>query len=141
MPEKPAKAATLGPGHLKIGDTGSPREFGAQLTKAAINTDTKSDDPIPVLSGETVAGEDTYAYTLAGTINQDFDMDSLEMFCFENRGRELPFIFIPSNDGEVQWSGTVKIRPVGAIGGDVKKKNTSDFEFAILGDPTAGQIV
>ena len=136
-----AKAATLGPGHLNIGLTGSPREFAAQLSKCAINTDTKTDDPIDVLSGEQVAGEDTYASTLAGTINQDYDLDSLEIFCFDNRGREMPFVFIPSNEGEVQWSGTVKIRPVGSIGGDVKKKNTSDFEFTIVGDPTHGALI
>lgn len=135
-----AKAATLGPGHLKIGLTGSPREFAAQLTKCAINTDTKSDDPIDTLDGSQVAGEDTYTNALAGTILQDYDLDSLEIYCFDNRGREMPFVFIPSNAGEVQWSGTVKIRPVGSIGGDVKKKNTSDFEFTIVGDPTHGEI-
>lgn len=135
------KSAALGPGHLKIGPTGTPREFAAQLTKCALNTDTKSDDPIPVLSGEQIAGEDTYTFTLSGTLVQDYDLDSLELYCFENRGKEMPFVFVPSTAGEVQWSGTVKVRPVGAIGGDVKKKNTSDFEFTIVGDPTAGELV
>jgi hypothetical protein len=135
------KSAALGPGHLKVGETGSPREFATQLTKCALNTDTKSDDPIDVLSGDQIAGEDTYTFTISGTLVQDYDLDSLELYCFENRGQEVPFVFVPSNAGEVQWSGTVKIRPVGTIGGDVKKKNTSDFEFTIVGDPTAGELV
>lgn len=133
--------SVLGPGHLKIGATGSPREFATMLTKASLNTDTKTGDPIDVLSGDQFAGDDTYTFTLAGTLLQDYDMDSLELYCYENRGKEEPFVFVPSNAGAVQWSGIVKIRPVASIGGDVKKKNTSDFEFTIVGDPTAGELV
>ncbi|WP_349866846.1 hypothetical protein [Leifsonia sp. WHRI 6310E] len=136
-----SKSRALGPGHMKIGETGTAREFASQLTKAALNTNTKSDDPVDVLSGGQVAGEDTYTHTLTGTLLQDYDLDSLELYCFDNRGRELPFVFIPSTEGEVQWSGTVKIRPVSRVGGDVKKKNDTDFEFAIIGDPTHGELV
>jgi hypothetical protein len=135
------KSRALGPGHLKIGETGTAREFAAQLTKCSLTSDTKSDDDIPVLSGDVVPGEDTYTFGIAGAILQDYDLASLEIYCFENKGVELPFVFIPSNDGEVQWSGIVKLRPVQSIGGDVKKKNTADFEFVIVGEPTPGEIV
>lgn len=131
---------TLGPGSLKIGDTGTEREFAADLSKAGLNVSTDSEDPTPMLDGSNMTGEDTDTWTLAGTLQQSYDFDSLEKFCFDNRGKELPFVFTPNNDGGIDWSGVVKIRPVN-IGGDVKKKNTSDFEFPVIGDPLPAEVV
>jgi hypothetical protein len=128
---------TLGPGSLKIGETASVREWAGELSKMAINVDTNSDDPTPMLDGSELLGEETHAFTLAGTLQQSYDLDSLEVFCFDNRGKEFPFVFTPNNEGEIDWSGTCRVRPVN-IGGDVKKRNTSDFEFAIVGTPTHG---
>jgi hypothetical protein len=133
------KSRPLGPGSLKIGETGSPQEWAGQLTKAALTPSTDTEDAINVLSGETLDGDDTTTYTLDGTILQDYDLDSLELYCFDNKGTDQPFVFTPSNAGEVEWSGTVRIRPV-VIGGDVKKRNTSDFSFPVQGDPTHGEI-
>ena len=131
---------TLGPGSLKIGVTATAREWAGELTKTSLEVDTSSEDPTPTLDGGEIDGEDTYAYSLKGTIMQSFDFDSLEKFCHENKGKVLPFVFTPNNAGGIDWSGSVKIRPVN-IGGDVKKKNTSDFDFPIIGEPTPGENV
>ncbi|RWZ52936.1 hypothetical protein ELQ90_03095 [Labedella phragmitis] len=130
---------TLGPGSLKIGETASAREWAGELSKCAITVDTSAEDPTPMLDGSEQAGEETYAYVLALTLQQNYEFDSLEMFCFANRGKELPFVFTPNNAGGIDWSGTVRIRPVN-IGGDVKKRNTSDAEFPIVGEPTPGEV-
>lgn len=132
---------TLGPGSLKIGATATPREFAMNLTNCRITSDTSSEDPTPMLDGSEMDGEDTYAFALAGKIQQDYDYDSLERYCFDNRGKLEPFVFTPANDGGIDWSGTVKIRPVSEMGGDVKKRNTTDFEFPIIGAPTPGEVV
>lgn len=132
---------TLGPGSLKIGETASVREFAAHLTNCELKSDTSSDDPTPMLDGSNMDGEDTYAWSLAGKIQQNYDFDSLEKYCFTNRGELLPFVFTPANDGGIDWSGILKVRPVASVGGDVKKRNTTDFEFQIIGDPTPGEVV
>lgn len=132
---------TLGPGSLKIGETASAREFAMNLTNCRITSNTSSEDPTPMLDGSEMDGEDTYTFALAGSIQQDYDFDSLERYCFENRGRLIPFLFTPANAGGIDWSGTIKIRPVAEMGGDVKRRNTTDFEFPISGAPTPGERV
>jgi hypothetical protein len=128
------KSHTLGPGSLAIGAVG-PRQFGAQLTKCLLSPSTTSEDDVHTLSGDVVLGEDTTVWELSGTLLQDYDLLSLEAYCFEHQGEILAFAFTPSDDHHQAWTGSVKIRPV-AIGGDVKKKNSSDFKFPLQGDPT-----
>ena len=50
-------ASKLGPGVLTLGETGSPKEFGSQITNARIEPSYDTEDPIPVLSGEEVPGD------------------------------------------------------------------------------------
>lgn len=126
---------TLGPGSLKIGLVASPREFATDLTKTELTPDTSSDDDVDLLDGSIESGEDTTKWALSGTLLQDYELDSLELYCFDHQGEEMPFVFTPNNEGAVSWSGMVKIRPV-KVGGDVKKKNSSDFEFPVIGTPT-----
>ena len=132
------KSTILGPGSLKLGETGSQREFAAQLTKCSITVNVETEDDVDVLSGETLEGEETYTYDLTGTILQDFDLDSLEDYCFTNRGTKEPFVFTPNDDADRIFTGIVRIRPV-TRGGDVKKRNTSDFSFRIIGDYTPAE--
>lgn len=131
---------TLGPGSLKIGETATAREWAGNLTKTELTPSTSADDDVPMLDGSNMSGEEVTTWTLGGSLQQDYDFDSLEVFCFQNKGQELPFVFTPSNAGGTDWSGTVRIRPV-KIGGEVKKKNASDFEFPLVGDPTPAEIV
>lgn len=131
---------TLGPGSLKIGATASAREWAGDLTKTTLSPDTSSEDPIPLLDGSNLDGEDTTAWTLGGTLVDNFELDSLQAFALANAGQTLPFVWTPNDAGGVDFSGVVKIRPIG-WGGDVKKKNTQDFEFPLIGDPTLGEIV
>ena len=133
------KSQVLGPGSLKIGETATALEFAAQLTKCALEVSTDSEDDIPTLDGGTLAGEDTDKFSVTGTLLQDYELASLELYCFDNKGETLPFVFTPTNESGVQWSGNLKIRPVN-VGGDVKKRNTSDFSFPVIGDPTHGEV-
>lgn len=131
---------TLGPGSLKIGETATAREWAGNLTKTELTPNTSADDDVPMLDGSNMSGEEVTTWTLGGSLQQDYDFDSLEVFCFQNKGKELPFVFTPNNEGGTDWSGIVRIRPV-KVGGEVKKKNASDFEFPVVGDPTPGEVV
>lgn len=130
------KSSKLGPGLLTFGDTASPEEFGAQTTATAIEPEVDEGDDIDVLSGEVLSGDDEYTYNLTGTALQDYSgMTSWIVWCKENQGVELPFTFVPNNAEGLKVSGVVKIRAV-KFGGDVKERNTSDFEFKGVGDYT-----
>ncbi|MBF4613272.1 hypothetical protein [Curtobacterium sp. VKM Ac-1376] len=129
-----ATSHVLGPGSLKLGETASQRETAQQLTKFSIEPSTDFEDDIPVLSGEVVAGDAKTDWALKGTANQDFGLDSFELWCYQHRIQDVPFLFTPSTAHEVSWSGVCTIVPLTA-GGDVKKKNTSDFEFRVIGEP------
>jgi len=133
------KSSLLGPGSLNIGTTASAREFGAQLTKCALTPDTSFEDDIPVLDGTTQRGDATTKWELSGTLLQDYDLDSLEDFCFTNKLKDLPFVFTPAKAGKRTYKGTVTIVPI-AVGGDVKTRNTSDFTFQCVGEPTQGTV-
>lgn len=134
------KSSQLGPGSLTLGQPASSREWGGQLTKCAITPDTSFEDNIPTLDGSELSGDATTAWALSGTILQDYELDSLEDFAYTNRLKDVPFVFTPSNAGKREYSGMCTVVPI-MVGGDVKKRNTSDFEFRIIGEPTPGEIV
>ena len=126
----------LGPGSLTFGEVASAKEFASQLRNAVLTPDTEEEDPIDVLSGEQIDGDETYTYTIGGTLLDGYTMESLAVWAFQNKGEVLPFEFIPNADvtGAMKWTGNAKIRPI-AHGGDVKSRNENDFEFKVIGDP------
>lgn len=123
------KASKLGPGRLTFGEVGSIREFGGQLTKGELKPDTG--DTTAVLDGGEV-GDD--AYTLAGEFYQDYSgMDSLMVWCKTHKGEAIPFEYVPNSAEALGVRGTVTVQPV-TFGGEVKKRNTTPFEFKGVGD-------
>jgi len=118
----------LGPGQLVFGETGSPTEWGAQVSECTLTPDTDTGDTITVLSGEEITEETTTTWTLEGKLYQSYDADSLIKWCFDHANTDMKFTFRPRSDKPLQASGTVKIQPI-AMGGKVKDSNESDFEF------------
>jgi len=132
----PATAHRLGPGTLRLGDAGDATEFAAQATNVRLSPSVNEEDPIPVLSGEEIDGDDSIDWVLAGTLHQSYDREGLVRWCYDNRLQRFPFEFIPNNaESDYGWRGEVKVVPL-EVGGDVKARNTSDFEFRCIGEPT-----
>ena len=129
-----AQAHKLGPGSLKFGSTGTEQEFAAQCSNVRLEPSVDTEDSIAVLSGEELEGDETLTWVVAGTLYQRYDADALQDWCFENRLTTLPFRFIPTQDAVNEWTGSCRIVPI-TIGGDVKVRNTSDFEFRVIGEP------
>lgn len=129
-----AKAETLGPGTLKFGATGDEQEFAQQCSNVRLEPSTDTDDSVPVLSGEEIDGDSTETWVIAGTLYQRYDADALQDWCFDNRLTTMPFTFTPKEGAASSWKGQAKITAI-TIGGDVKVKNTSDFEFTLVGAP------
>lgn len=128
------KSNKLGAGTLKFGEVGDEEEFASQVTAVKLSPTINEDDDINVLSGETLDGDETEEWTLNGTFLQDYSgLTSLIVWCKENSGVTMPFTFTPTTTAGLTVIGEVKIRPV-ELGGDVKTRNTTDFEFKGVGD-------
>lgn len=135
----PVNVMTMGPGTLTIGDVGSVKSFSSQVTNTRLVPSVDNGDPINVLSGESVPGDRDESWTLAGTLVQDIGAgvagaDSLVEWLFTNRGTTQPFTFVPNTAAGREFTGVVTVEAV-EMGGDAKTKPTSDFEWALSGDP------
>lgn len=129
---------TMGPGALTIGSAGSLANFAGQCSACRLVPSVDTDDPIAVLDGGEVPGDRSESWTLTGTLLQDLGAtESTTEWLFEHRGEQHPFSFTPSTAAGKTISGTLVVEAI-EIGGDVKTKPTSDFEFQLVGAPTIG---
>lgn len=127
---------TVGPGKLTIGADTLTSAFESQITEAIAQPKVDNDDPIHVLSGESVSGARKETWTLEGEMLQDYGLAaSRSEWLFEHAGEEHPFTYIPANANGFGISGTL-VAEATAIGGKVTEKATSEFEFVIVGRPT-----
>lgn len=124
----------LGPGSLTIGDGEDQRNLAVDVTNAKLTPSNNSDDPDNFLDGHVEANTST-TWALEGTIADDFTMDGAAVWCLQHNGETLPYVFVPTTAGAVQFKGKCTIQPI-AVGGDVKTKNKQDFSFA-CDDPVA----
>lgn len=127
------KADRLGPGLLTFGAVGTTQEFGSQVTKIELTPEYDDGDIVTVLSGDELAEDDEESYKLSGEFYQEHTLTGLVVWCKTNSGQVLPFTFVPDNDSELAVRGNCKIRAV-KLGGEVKKRNTTEFEFPGVGD-------
>ena len=138
----PATTVKLGPGLLTIGETGTPVDFTCQVIGARVEWSVDADDPVQVLCGDSVPGDRTYSASLTGSLFQDLgDAAGIVALSWASKGTELPFTFVPSTEAGQEVSGTLILDPI-SVGGDEAGANmTSDFDWAIVGEPTLGAIV
>ena len=130
----PVAAQTMGPGVFTIGSVGTPLDLTAQVTSLKVTPSTESGDSVPTLSGETLDAEETTSWALSGSMIQDLTEDGMYDYTWNNAGDVVPFTFTPSTAAGRDITGNVKVRPL-EVGGDVKVKNTVDFEWPIIGTP------
>src|SRR5262245_24058217 len=135
----PATTVKLGPGELSVGETGTAVDFTCQVTAAQVEWEVDEGDDTPVLCGETVPGERTYSSHLTGTLFQDLGAASgIVEYSWLHKGEEVPFTFVPNTAAAKQVSGNLILDPL-SVGGDEAGANmTSDFDWAIVGEPTLG---
>lgn len=127
-------ANSLGPGKLTLGETGTLRQFAKDTLSTFIDPSYSDGSAVDFLDGSEDREADEESWVLSGTVRQGLDADAVEDWCLEHKGTTQPFVFEPVNGGK-KYTGTVRVRAI-KIGGDVKKKNTSDFSFPMIGEPT-----
>lgn len=126
-----ASFITVGPGTLTLGG----QDVACQATKMIITPNTTAADPINVLCGETVGGEETTTFTLAATFLQDdLKTSGLTAYSWTNAGQTVPFEYTPNTAAGAKVSGNVTVRPL-PVGGEVKSRPTHDVEWTIVGTP------
>lgn len=128
-------AIAVGPGTFTIGAELLLTNFAGQVTSLKVVPSVDYDDDINVLDGGTVTGDRKESWTVSGTLLQDFgSTDSKTEFLFEHRGEAMPFVFTPNSSMGKEIRGSLVVEAI-EIGGDVKTKPTSDFEFKMVGAP------
>lgn len=134
------KTVTVGPGVFTIGADTDLTNLSSQATGVKLVPSVDVDDPIRVLSGETVQGDRSETWTIEGTLLQDLGATgSTTEYLFNNAGEEKPFIFTPANASGKQITGTLVVEAI-EIGGEVGTNAMSDFEFAVIGRPVIGSV-
>jgi hypothetical protein len=137
----PAHTVKLGPGLLKIGETGTEVDFTCQVTAAHVDWEVDEGDTTPTLCGETVPGERTYSSSLAGTLFSDLGLTpgpGIIEWSWTHKGEQVAFEFVPSTVAAKAVTGTLIVDPL-SVGGDEAGANmTADYEWAIVGDPAIG---
>lgn len=126
----------LGPGVLTFGESDSLSTWSSQVTKCSVVPEVKTDDPVPVLSGESAPGERTEAFTIKGTILQDLGAaTSISEWTWEHRGETMAFKFVPNSAKGKAVLGECTIEAT-EIGGEVSANATAEFEFPCTSAPT-----
>lgn len=125
---------TLGPGSLVLGEIGTELDLSCQMTNVVVQWEVDAEDAEPTLCGGSIGGARTYTATLAGSVFQDIETDGVVDYTWKNKGVEVKFKFIPDSAGTAEVTGTVVIDPIN-LGGDVRTRNKSDFEWQCVGDP------
>jgi hypothetical protein len=124
----------MGPGVLAVGSAGSLVDFSKRCTSVKVAWKVDAEDDTPTLDGGVESGDRTYSATLEATVYQDDLRDGeLSRFSWEQKGNVLPATFTPFAGG-TSITGEVMVDPLD-VGGDVKKKNTSDIKWAFVGEP------
>lgn len=129
---------TLGDGTLKFGEVGSEIDASCLVNGARITASKDQGDSKTMLCGTVKPGSVTYSFSLSGNVDIDPDAGADGLFALSHlsKGTQVKFEFVPNTAEGTSATGTIIIDPLDfgadAYGDDL----SSDFEFALVGDPT-----
>jgi hypothetical protein len=136
-PTVPAGVATLGPGTLTIGETGSEIDVSCLVNNLVIVMSKDVTDPTTKLCGTVRPGKTTYTYELDGNLDTDIGTDS-GLFALSQSapGSEQAFTFTPSTEAGTSATGTLVIDPMDfGTTDDYGSNLTSDIAWSLVGVP------
>jgi hypothetical protein len=98
----------LGPGTLKIGETGTQIDVSCQVNNAVIAASKDQGDSVTKLCGTVKPGAVTYEYTLSGNMDTDI-ADAAGFFALSqaNPGDQYSYEFVPNTDAGTTATGTL----------------------------------
>lgn len=126
----------LGPGTLKIGATGTEIDVSCNINNAVLSAEKDQGDSVTKLCGTVVPGSVSYNYVLSGNIDTDVGEDTgFFALSVKNPGTQQGFEFVPNTAAGTSASGTLILDPLDFGGDETTQTMTSDFEFAVVGEP------
>jgi len=127
----------LGPGELKLGQTGTELDVSCLVNGATITADKNEGDSTTKLCGTVRPGAITYDYHLDGNVDTDI-AESTGLFAMSQAqaGQQIPFSYTPSTDAGTVATGSLVLDPLDFGGDTTGETMTSDFSFTIVGPPT-----
>jgi hypothetical protein len=133
----PDTTRPLGPGVLKIGETGTEIDVSCLVNNAVIAADKTQGDSTTKLCGDVMPGATSYEYTLSGNMDTD-NVDPAGIFALSQAeaGSQQAYTFTPNTDGGTTATGFLVIDPLDFGGDETGETMASDFEFALVGKPT-----
>lgn len=137
----PIKSYLLGPGELELGS--APLDASSQMRQVVVKAAEKvtTSEPIPVLSGEELAGDEdvSYDWTIVLTFLQDVSDNGTLDWSWENKGTPQAFKFTPSTTEGRACTGILVPVPLD-LGGtvDKTKRPESTATWRIKGTPVLG---
>lgn len=128
----------LGPGTMKFGT----QDVSFQASNVRLTPDISEDDGTPTLAEPEPAPLATIAWSLEGTVIQDFTAGATSFvnWLMDNALTESAFEFVPATVDGPTYEGTVQVRPV-EVGGDAGTQVTTDFSMPIVGPITRTDAV
>jgi hypothetical protein len=123
---------------------GTPEDFSCQVTNVTVTGEYDNDgDPVSTLCGEThPAPRKSNGYHLTGTFIQDFDSPTgIWQFTFDHELEPVPFSFKPNDSSPGMTITGTAIIEMGDLGGDMRTRNTSDFDFVLSAKPTIARAL
>lgn len=126
----------LGPGTLTIGATGTPVDVSCLVNNVTLTSEKDQGDSTTKLCGTVVPGSVSYTFSLAGNVDTDI-ADAAGLFALSQTapGSEQDFVFTPNTDAGTNATGKLIIDPLDFGGDTTGETMTSDFEFAVVGQP------
>lgn len=127
----------LGPGVLKIGATGTEIDVSCLVNNCTISANKNQDDNVTKLCGTVVPGAVTYDYVIGGNVDTDIG-EATGLFALSQTapGSQQDFTFTPNTDVGSTATGKLIIDPLDFGGDETTQTMASDFEFALVGQPT-----
>ena len=141
----PVRSYTLGPGTLELGTDPDNLNVSAQVRSMLVRAAERVTrvEPIPVLSGEELAGAETteHDFTLVGNVIQDPEVGGMVDFTWDHRGEPVALRFVPSTAAGRIVTGTVAPIPLD-FGGDVDRVSRPEAAIAwrFTEDPDLGVL-
>lgn len=135
-PVLPDDTGQLGPGTLKIGETGTEIDVSCYVNNAAVEVSKNASDSTTKLCGAVRAGSVEYTYQLTGNIDVDAGNDAgLLALSWSNPGSEQKFTFTPSTELGTTVTGTLILDPLRLGADNFGDDLTSDLTLDIVGTP------
>lgn len=123
-------------GTLEIGSAESLANVASRARNVELSPETDSEDDVPVLSGDVIAGASSTTWTLSLTLVPDLGTEnSVWEFFFNEDGNIHPFTFRPSDKTKKEITGSLRVTPAG-ISGEAEGLGEAEVELKLIGKPT-----